>query len=222
MNNKNKGILVIVSGFSGAGKGTLVERLLHDYADEYALSISATTRSPRPGEVDGVHYFFKTREAFEQMIEDGELLEYAQYVGNYYGTPKQYVLDQMEAGKNVLLEIEMQGAMKVRERFPDTRLIFVSAPSAEVLYGRLAGRGTEEASVIAERMDRACEEACGMGAYDYLLINDDIEKSTRILHDIITNERQQQPSANDAFRMSSHAAFEEAMRRELKSFSKGE
>jgi guanylate kinase len=222
MNTTDKGILVIVSGFSGAGKGTLIEHLMKEYPKEYALSISATTRGPRPGEKDGVHYFFRTRDEFEQMIQDGELLEYAEYVGNYYGTPKQYVLDQMEQGRNVLLEIEMQGAMKVKARFPETRLIFVSAPSAKVLYERLTGRGTEEPTVIAGRMARACEESEGMEEYDYLLINDDLAESTRTLHEIITNEKQQLSSRNILFRMDSHTAFVDHMRTELKSFSKGE
>jgi guanylate kinase len=222
MNRTDKGILVIVSGFSGAGKGTLMAELMKRYPEEYALSVSATTREPRSGELDGIHYFFKTKDEFEQMIQSDDLLEYAQYVGNYYGTPKQYVLDQMEAGRNVLLEIEMQGAMKVKARFPDTRLIFVSAPSAKVLYERLTGRGTESSTVIAGRMARACEEAAGMDAYDYLLINDDLAQSTQTLHEIITNEQQLQPSENESYRMDRHAAFVENMRNELKSFSKGE
>jgi guanylate kinase len=156
------------------------------------------------------------------MIEQGELLEYAQYVGNYYGTPKGYVLDQMEKGKSVLLEIEIQGAMNIRERFPETRLIFVSAPSAKVLYERLVNRGSEDAEVIRSRMARACEEADSMDQYDYLLVNDDLDDCVRQLHEIITNEKKQQASLNDAFRMSNHQAFIDTMRNELKSFSKGE
>jgi guanylate kinase len=222
MSTTEKGILVIVSGFSGAGKGTVMGRLMKDYADEYALSISATTRNPRPGEENGVHYFFKSREDFEHMIERRELLEYAQYVGNYYGTPKEYVLDQMEQGKSVLLEIEIQGAMNIRERFPETRLIFVSAPSAKVLYERLVNRGSEDAEVIASRMARACEEADSMEQYDYLLINDNLDDCVRQLHEIITNEKKQQASLNDAFRMSNHQTFIDTMKKELNQFSKGE
>jgi guanylate kinase len=222
MSTTEKGILVIVSGFSGAGKGTVMGRLMKDYADEYALSISATTRGPRPGEQNGTHYFFKTREEFEQMIEKGELLEYAQYVGNYYGTPKGYVLDQMEKGKSVLLEIEIQGAMNIRERFPETRLIFVSAPSAEVLYERLVNRGSEDAKVIRSRMARACEEADSMDQYDYLLVNDDLDECVRQLHEIITNEKKQQASLNDAFLMSNHQTFIDTMRNELRSFDSSE
>lgn len=222
MSTQDKGILVIISGFSGAGKGTLVNRLMSEYPDEYALSVSATTRAPRPGEENAVHYFFKTKDEFEEMIEQGELLEYAQYVGNYYGTPKQYVLDRMAEGKNVLLEIEMQGAMKIKARFPETRLIFVSAPGAEILHERLVGRGTEEPSVIAKRMQRACEEAEDMDRYDYLLINDILEDSTRLLHEIITNEKMHEASKNEMFLMRKNASFVDNMRKELKSFSKGE
>jgi guanylate kinase len=195
---------------------------MKDYTDEYALSISATTRNPRPGEENGVHYFFKSREDFEHMIERRELLEYAQYVGNYYGTPKEYVLEQMEQGKSVLLEIEIQGAMNIRERFPETRLIFVSAPRAKVLYERLVNRGSEAPEVIANRMARACEEADSMDWYDYLLINDNLDDCVRQLHEIITNEKKQQASLNDAFRMSNHQAFIDTMKKELNQFSKGE
>ena len=125
----NQGVLAVISGFSGAGKGTLMRALLERY-DNYALSISATTRAPREGEVDGREYFFKTREEFEQMIEHDELVEYAQYVGNYYGTPKEYVFSNLKAGKDVLLEIEIQGALKIKKKFPEAVLIFVTPPSA--------------------------------------------------------------------------------------------
>ena len=118
----------MVSGFSGSGKGTIMKELMKKYADSYALSISATTRNPRPGETDGVEYFFRTKEQFEQMIKDDALIEYAQFVGNYYGTPKAYVEEQLEAGKDVILEIEIQGALKVKEKFPDTLLLFVTPP----------------------------------------------------------------------------------------------
>ena len=126
----NQGVLAVISGFSGAGKGTLMRALLERY-DNYALSISATTRAPREGEVDGREYFFKTREEFEQMIEHDELVEYAQYVGNYYGTPKEYVFSNLKAGKDVLLEIEIQGALKIKKKFPEAVLIFVTPPSLE-------------------------------------------------------------------------------------------
>ena len=166
MNLEKKGILVVVSGFSGSGKGTIMKELLKKYPEQYALSISATTRQPREGETDGVEYFFKETKEFEQMIADGELLEYAQYVDNYYGTPKAYVEKQLADGKDVILEIEIQGALKVKKQFPQTLLLFVTPPSAEILKERLIGRGTEDMEIINKRLSRACEEAEGIENYD--------------------------------------------------------
>lgn len=185
--NQKRGILIVVSGFSGAGKGTLMKRLLETY-DNYALSISATTRSPRPGETHGVEYFFKSVDEFEKMIAQDELIEYAKYVNNYYGTPKDYVMNQLEAGKDVILEIEIQGALKVKEKYPDTLLLFVTPPSAEELKKRLVGRGTETMDVIESRMKRAAEESEGVEAYDYLIINDDLEACVREMHHVIQSE----------------------------------
>ena len=164
----NKGKLVVVSGFSGAGKGTLMKALMEQYGDDYALSVSATTRDPRPGEKDGIDYFYVTTEKFKQMIEADELIEYAQYVKNYYGTPKAYVQQQLDLGKNVILEIEIQGALKIKKQFPDTILLFVTAPDAKTLRDRLVGRGTETQDVINARLARACEESEGIENYDYL------------------------------------------------------
>ena len=144
----SKGILVVVSGFSGAGKGTVMKRLLEKY-DDYALSVSVTTRAPRPGEEDGIAYFFRSREEFEQMIREDALIEYAQYVKNYYGTPRSYVEEQLSAGRNVILEIEIQGAMKVKEKIPEALLVFVTPPTVAELEKRLKGRGTETDQVIA-------------------------------------------------------------------------
>ena len=158
-----RGILTVVSGFSGAGKGTLMKELLTRY-DNYALSISATTRKPREGEVDGREYFFKTVEEFEEMLANDALIEHASYVGNYYGTPRAYVEQQLEAGKDVILEIEIQGALLIKKRFPDTLLLCVSPPSAQELKNRLVGRGTETMEVIESRLSRACEEAFGIEA----------------------------------------------------------
>lgn len=184
---ENKGVLIVVSGFSGAGKGTLMRRLTEKY-ENYALSVSATTRSPRPGEEDGREYFFKSTEEFEKMIAEDELIEYARYVDNYYGTPKQYVSECLEKGKDVLLEIEIQGALKVKEKYPDTLLLFVTPPDAAELKKRLVSRGTETPEVIASRMKRAYEEAQGMGAYDYLVINDDLEACVDEVHRLIQSE----------------------------------
>ena len=146
---KRRGLLIVLSGFSGAGKGTVMKSLLQKY-DNYALSISATTRQPRPGEVDGREYFFKTREEFEQMIVEDKLLEHAQYVGNYYGTPRDYVEHKLEDGFDVILEIEIQGALKVKEKFPDTVLMFLMPPTADELKKRL------EALKMRRRLKRDC------------------------------------------------------------------
>ena len=201
----DQGILAVVSGFSGAGKGTLMKELLRRY-DNYALSISATTRSPREGEVHGREYFFVTEEEFDRMVREEELLEYARYVKHSYGTPKSYVLEQLQAGKDVILEIEIQGALKVKEEFPDTLLLFVSAPDAAELRRRLTGRGSESGEVIRERLARAKEEAEGMDRYDYLLINDDLDACVEEMHRIIQAQHA---------RMSNNRRFVEKIRGEL-------
>ena len=205
----NKGILTVVSGFSGAGKGTVMKRLLEKY-DNYALSISATTRAPRPGEEEGKAYFFKSKEAFEQLIREDALLEYACYVENYYGTPRAYVEEQLQKGKNVILEIEIQGAMKIREKIPEALLVFVTPPSMEELKNRLTGRGTETQEVIESRLARAGEEAEGMEQYDYLLINDELEECVDTLHSIIKSEH---------CRMNRNHGLAETLKEEAKSLN---
>ena len=219
---ENKGKLVVISGFSGAGKGTLMKALMKEYGDSYALSVSATTRNPRPGEMDGVDYFFVTKDKFEQMIAEDALIEYAQYVGNYYGTPKEYVQQQLDLGKNVILEIEIQGALKIKEKFPDTVLLFVTAPDANELKNRLVGRGTETPEVIAARLSRACEESMGMEKYDYLVINDTIENGISLIDRLICDERSGNIENNRAHRVSANIDFINKMREELSGFSKGE
>ena len=201
-----KGILTVVSGFSGAGKGTIMKELLKKY-DKYALSVSATTRAPRPGETDGREYFFKTKEEFEKMIAQDELIEYASYVNNYYGTPKAYVEEQLVAGKDVILEIEIQGALKVKEKMPDTLLLFITPPSVEELRKRLVGRGTETMEVIESRLKRAGEEAEGMDRYDYLIVNDKLDICVEDVHEIIRGEH---------LRSFRNAEFIEHMKAELK------
>lgn len=181
---KKRGLLIVVSGFAGSGKGTLMKRLTEDH-EGYALSVSMTTRAPRPGEIHGREYFFVSREEFEQKIRENGLIEYASYVENYYGTPRAYVEEQMAGGKDVILEIEVQGALKVKERFPDAVLIFVLPPGVRELYERLKNRGTETEDVIRKRMRRASEEVSAIEKYDYILINDEVEESVRKLHGLI-------------------------------------
>ena len=212
MDNK-KGILIVVSGFSGSGKGTIMSRLMEEHPDIYALSITATTRAPRPGEAHGREYFFVSTEEFESMIARQELIEYARYVNNYYGTPREYVSRQLALGKDVILEIEIQGALKVKEAFPDTLLLFVTPPSAEELKSRLLGRGTEEEAVVASRLSRAWQEAQGVEAYDYLVVNDQLEECVQKVHAIIQNEHA---------RMARNQSFMATITAGLRAFAKGE
>ena len=202
-----KGILAVVSGFSGAGKGTLMKELLNQHQDQYALSISATTRKPREGEEHGREYFFLTVEEFQNMIAEDALIEHACYVGNYYGTPRSYVEEQMAAGRDVILEIEIQGALKVKKKFPDTLLLFVTPPSAEVLEERLRGRGTETEEVIRERLKRASQEAMYMDQYDYILVNDNLETCVEQMHQLIQSQHE---------KVSENLDFIEEMKTELK------
>lgn len=202
----NEGILIVVSGFSGSGKGTIMKKLLEKY-DDYALSVSATTRAPRPGEEEGREYFFKTKDEFEKMIAQDELIEYAKYVENYYGTPKAYVEEQLRAGRDVILEIEMQGALKVKEKFPHTLLLFMTPPTAAELKKRLVGRGTETMEVIDSRLKRAREEADIMEQYDYLIVNEEPDACAEEVHRIIRGEHRR------SFR---NGTFIENMRKELK------
>lgn len=202
-----KGILAVVSGFSGAGKGTLMKELLNQHQDQYALSISATTRKPREGEEHGREYFFLTVEKFQNMIAEDALIEHACYVGNYYGTPRSYVEEQMAAGRDVILEIEIQGALEVKKKFPDTLLLFVTPPSAEVLEERLRGRGTETEEVIRERLKRASQEAMYMDQYDYILVNDNLETCVEQMHQLIQSQHE---------KVSENLDFIEEMKTELK------
>ncbi len=210
---KETGCLIVLSGFAGSGKGTIMKELLRRYPEQYALSVSATTRSPRPGEEEGVSYFFRTVEQFEEMIAKGELLEYARYVDNYYGTPKAYVQEKLQSSCNVILEIEIQGALLIKEQFPDTLLLFVTPPSAQILKERLIGRGTETADVIASRLARAVEEAEGCEAYDYLVVNDDLDQCVEEIHHIICSRR---------CRMSRRLELIKTIQADLQAFAKGE
>ncbi len=209
---KHRGILAVVSGFSGAGKGTLMKNLVNQY-DNYALSISMTTRLPREGEEDGREYFFVSKETFEEKVGQGGLIEYACYCDNYYGTPKEYVENQLAMGRDVLLEIEIQGALKVREKFPEALLLFVMPPSAKELENRLTGRGTETPEVVSKRLRRAVSEAQGIENYDYIVINDDLEMCTQELHSIICTAHKS---------VGRNEEFIENMRQELNVLVKGE
>ena len=181
---KRKGIIIVVSGFSGVGKGTIMKSLTSRY-DQYALSISATTRDPRPGEENGREYFFVSNEEFEKLIKEDGLIEYAGYVGHYYGTPRKFVEDKLNDGIDVILEIELQGALQIKKQYKDAMLLFVMPPSAEELEKRLTGRGTEDLDVIRKRLARANEEAVGRENYDYIVINDDLDECVEQVHSII-------------------------------------
>lgn len=209
---KEKGLLLVISGFSGAGKGTVVKRLLELHND-YALSISATTRSPREGEQNGREYFFKSTEEFESMIDNSELIEYAKYVSNYYGTPKAYVEEQLEAGKNVILEIEIQGALNIKKMYPDAVLLFIMPPSAEELERRLVGRGTEDEATIKARLQRASDEAKGVENYNYIVINDKVDDCVEAIYSIVNSEKRK--AVNNMSLINN-------IKEELKAYEKGE
>jgi guanylate kinase len=181
-----KGIIIVISGFSGAGKGTIMKSLISRY-DQYALSISATTRDPRPGEVNGREYFFVSNEEFEKLIEENGLIEHAGYVDHYYGTPRKFVEDKLNAGIDVILEIEIQGALQIKEQYKDSVMLFVMPPSAQELKNRLVGRGTETPEVIKQRLERAVEESVGIEKYDYIVINDDLDECVEKVHNIISS-----------------------------------
>ena len=207
-----KGVLTVLSGFSGTGKGTVVKELLRRY-EQYALSVSATTREPREGEVHGREYYFLTTEEFEKMIGDGAFYEYARYVDHYYGTPRVFVEEQLQKGKDVILEIEIKGALEIKRQNPGCLLIFLIPPSAEELKARLAGRGTESEEVIMARLRRAVDEAEGVEAYDYILENNDLEECVNRLHGLIGSAHNRAEAKLDQVK---------SIREELKAMVKGE
>lgn len=210
--SKKKGVLLVVSGFSGAGKGTVMKKLLEKY-NTYALSISMTTRAPRAGEENGREYFFVDTDTFEQKIKENKVIEYAKYCDNYYGTPREYVEEQLTKGKDVILEIEIQGALKVKEMFPDTVLLFIMPPSAQELQRRLVSRGTDTEEVIKKRMNRAAEEAGYMEKYDYIVVNDDLDTCVEELHGIVKTIHLEVLRNEEKLRK---------MKKELEELSKGE
>lgn len=183
-----RGELIVLSGPSGVGKSTVISELLKQRSDIY-FSVSFTTRKPRPGEMDGVNYNFVSRDEFERMIADGELLEYAEYVGNYYGTSLKVIQEKLEQGTDVLLDIEVKGAAKVREKCPGAILIFIIPPSLDELSHRLHGRNTDTVDAINHRLERAKEECRAIVNYDYLVINDDVSATAKEIQTILEGER---------------------------------
>jgi guanylate kinase len=207
----DKGLVVVLSGFSGAGKGTIMKHLLEAHPQDYNLSISATTRAMRAGEKEGREYFFKTQEEFEEMIKKGELLEYATFNGNSYGTPRAYVEQLVERKKDVILEIDTHGALQVKKMYPDALLLFTMPPSAAELKNRLVGRGTETEEVIAQRLAISNSEADIMDSYDYLIINDSLERAVDQVHNIIQAEH---------FKVSRNTLTINEMKEQLKVFER--
>lgn len=185
---KRKGLLLVVSGPSGAGKGTICKELISKN-DDIKLSVSATTRKPRNGEVHGVNYFFIEKEKFEEMIDNGEFLEYAQIYDNFYGTPKAAIMECLENGQDVVLEIEMQGAKQIKEVYPEGVFIFVLPPSLDELKNRIVGRGTETKEEIEKRFSCAFEEINQIVNYDYFVVNKDVTKSVKEVESIILAEK---------------------------------
>lgn len=184
----DRGLLIVLSGPSGVGKGTVRKAIFESEDNDFQYSVSMTTRNKRIGEVEGVDYYFRSREEFEALIESGEMLEYAEYVGNYYGTPLSYVEQTLNEGKDVFLEIEVQGAQQVKEKVPDGVFIFLTPPDLAELRSRIIGRGTDSVEVIDERMRVAREEIEMMALYDYAVVNDEVPLAVNRIKDIIASE----------------------------------
>lgn len=187
MTDIQRGLLIVLSGPSGVGKGTVC-KALRNFATDLVYSVSATTRSPRTGEIEGVNYFFKSRDEFESMISNNELLEWAEYVNNYYGTPRSFVEDCLNNGKDVILEIEVQGALQVKDKFPEGIFIFLAPPNLDELQQRIIGRGTETHELINQRMSTARDELRLMEKYDYVVVNDVVDDACDRIRSILTAE----------------------------------
>lgn len=195
-----RGMLIVLSGPSGVGKGTVRQAMLQDDFRDFQYSVSMTTRHPRPGEKDGIDYYFRTKEQFEQEIADGQMLEYAKYVDNYYGTPLKYVNQTLDAGRDVLLEIEVKGAMQVRAKCPDGVFIFLTPPDLVALKHRLVGRGTDDIATINKRIQQAAQEIKMMENYDYAVVNDEVPLAVKRIERIIESEHLRVPRVIDKYR----------------------
>ena len=194
-----KGTLMVVSGPAGVGKGTVVKRACEMAEGKIHLSVSATTRAPRPIDSEGVTYYFKTKDEFREMIAQNQVLEWAEYVGNYYGTPRQPVEDALSRGQDVILEIEVQGAMQIKKNFPEAVLTFIAPPSYEELESRLRGRGTETEEQILSRLETAKGELALMGEYDYIIVNDEIEQASRDILTVLRADKLTKKNQKDLF-----------------------
>ena len=183
-----RGLLIVFSGPSGVGKGTVRQEIFSTPDHKFEYSVSMTTRAQRPGEVDGKDYFFRSREEFEELIRNGQMLEYAEYVGNYYGTPLTYVNETLDKGIDVFLEIEVQGSLQVKKKVPDAVFIFLTPPDLNELQERLVGRGTDSEEVIAQRIERAREEIALMSEYDYAIVNDEVPLAAERVKRVIEAE----------------------------------
>lgn len=206
-----RGLLIVLSGPSGVGKGTVRAAIFEDNQFNYVYSVSATTRDSRPGEIDGEDYFFKSREEFENLIEENALLEYAEYVGNYYGTPLSYIEENLSNGRDVFLEIEVQGAREVREKMPEGVFIFLAPPNLKELETRLIVRGTDSDAIIYERMQRAKEEIEMMSNYDYVVVNDEVDHAVDKINAIITTEHLKVERVIDKIQLDIHDYFQKEM-----------
>lgn len=207
-----QGIFIIISGFSGAGKGTIVKKLIDE--TKLSLSISATTRPVRKGEVDGKDYYFIDKKNFENMIKNNELIEWASYCDNYYGTPKKYVMNELAKGEDVILEIEMNGALQVKKQFPEALLVFVTAPSAQEIKNRLNKRGTESSEIIQKRLMKSYQEIDSIDDYDYIVVNDGLDEAVSHIHSIIVAEHER-ATRNKDIKQVLKKEFEELLKGEI-------
>ena len=218
MSSQKRGVVTVISGFSGSGKGTIVREVMEKYPDRFRLSVSVTTRPPRKKETEGVDYFFIDQEKYDQMVEENQLLEHAEYAGGCYGTPRAFVEENLAAGRDVILEIEQRGAFQVKEMMPDAVLIFLTAPSADSLVSRLRGRN-ETDEFIAKRMAKSVLEAPNISRYDYLVVNETVEQSVRDVCSILDSERMKTDDSRH-LRTIYHQDFISGMQEQLEAYRK--